>query len=107
MKRLPDDEQAHLGDRLYRAAVTVPASIADGHEARTRTGFLRHLRKAFAALSGLGALLELADQLGHLRPGEAERLAGARAAAIAPLRGLIARLERDLDAGARAAAPEA
>lgn len=99
VKRFPEGEQAHLGDRLYRAAVAVPASIADGHEMNTRAAFLPRLHSAAAALSELGALLELADQLGHLQPGEAERLEHARKAAAAPLRGLIARVERDLDAG--------
>lgn len=106
VKRLPADEREHLGERLFRAAVAVPARIADGHDSGDRAFFLDRLRHASEALAELGTLIVLAEQLGHVTPAELAALERARETVAAPLRGLADRVRRDLagpSGGVRAA----
>jgi four helix bundle protein len=97
VKRLPAHEREFLGDRIFKAAVAVPARISEGQESGDRAEFLRHLRAAGAALSELGTLLILAEQQGHVTPVELESLEQACAEAAKPLRGLLEKVRRDVE----------
>lgn len=86
-----------LGEQLFRAALTVPARISEGHDCRDRPEFLRLLLEAQSGLTEVGALLAAAEQLGYVSLAELERLEQACADAAKPLKGLIAKVRRDVD----------
>lgn len=69
-EKFPQTEQYGLTSQLRRAAVSVPANIAEG---ATRTGskeFLHFLSIASGSLSELDTLIDLAIQLGYIEDTE-------------------------------------
>jgi four helix bundle protein len=73
-KLLPADERFGLGAQLRRAAVSVPANIAEGHGRLLRAEYLHHLSIARGSLKELETLLSIAERLGYI---SADRLANA------------------------------
>jgi four helix bundle protein len=69
-KRLPPEELYGLSDQMRRAAVSIPANIAEG-QARQHPGeFIQHLSIARGSLAESDTLLLLAERLGYLNEGE-------------------------------------
>lgn len=64
----PKHEIYGLSSQLQRAAVSIPANIAEGHARNTTKEFLRHLSIARGSLAELETLLTLAEQLGYCQP---------------------------------------
>lgn len=64
--RFPQNEQYGLTSQLRRAAVSVPANIAEGAARNGSKEFLHFLGIASGSLSELDTLIELACQLGYL-----------------------------------------
>lgn len=60
---LPPDERYGLGLQIRRAAVSIPANIAEGHNGRTRQVFLNHLAIALGSQAELETQLELVQRL--------------------------------------------
>jgi four helix bundle protein len=65
-RQYPDTERYGLTSQTQRAAVSVPANIAEG-KARGKTGaFINHLSIASGSLAELDTHLEIANQLGYI-----------------------------------------
>ena len=65
-KRLPATERGDLGSQIRRAAVSVPANIAEGCGRSTRKTFRQYLRVARGSLVELETLLLIATRAGLL-----------------------------------------
>jgi four helix bundle protein len=75
LKRLPRDELYALADQIRRAAVSIPANIAEG-QARQHPGeFVQHLSIARGSLAELDTLVLLAERLGYLKEADLTALA--------------------------------
>ncbi|HRO58977.1 MAG TPA: four helix bundle protein [Burkholderiaceae bacterium] len=93
---IPSSERFGLTAQLRRAAVSVPANIAEGH-ARSGTRELLHfLSIAAGSLSELDTLIELGQRLGYLD--DIEELRKALDDVSGMLMGLQASLRRRLTA---------
>lgn len=60
----PDEERWGLVTQIRRAAVSIPANIAEGHGRSTAGDFLFHLSVARGSLNELRSLLDVSQQLG-------------------------------------------
>ena len=83
-ERFPRDERFGLTSQLRRAAISVPANIAEGSKRRRPRDYARFLNIAEGSLAEAGYLLLLSRDLGHL--------SGADQAAIAEEIDQVARM---------------
>ena len=83
----PHHEVYGLSSQIRRAAVSVPANIAEGHARYHSKEYLKHLSIAHASLAELDTHLEIAVRLAYLP-----------AADIAPIQQRITSLNRQLHA---------
>lgn len=65
-KSFPDEERFGLTSQLRRAAVSVPANIAEGSKRKTNQDFARFLNIAEGSLSEADYLLLCSKDLGYL-----------------------------------------
>ncbi len=65
-RTLPRTEQTGLTPQMTRAAVSVPANIAEGHSSHHRKVYLNHLSVSRGSLSELETYLTLIVQLGFV-----------------------------------------
>ncbi len=65
-KSFPNDERFGLTSQLRRAAVSVPANIAEGSKRRTNQDFARFLNISEGSLSETDYLLLCSKDLGYL-----------------------------------------
>ena len=64
-RRFPLDERFGLASQLRRAAVSVPANLAEGHARRQRE-FPRYISIARGSLAEVEVHVEIAEQLGYV-----------------------------------------
>ncbi len=66
-QRFPKHEIYGLGSQLQRAAVSVPANLAEGHAKDSTKDFLRHISIAQGSLAETETHLLLAESLDYLQ----------------------------------------
>jgi four helix bundle protein len=96
VKKLPKEETFALGDQLRRAAISIPASIAEGHARQHTKEFIQHLSIAKGSLAELDTLLELASTLGYLERASLAKIEQVIVDLRMPLQGLIKKLQAKL-----------
>ena len=94
----PKGEDFGLRLQVRRAAVSIPANIAEGH-GRTGVGeYLHHLSIAHGSLAELETLLTVAVNLGYLKPNVAETIEKRSEEVSRLLRALMRRLRERQEA---------
>jgi four helix bundle protein len=73
-KRFPPTERYGLTSQLQRAAVSVPANIAEGKGRGFNGAYVNHLAIANGSLCELETHIEIAKQLGYLEIDQSEQL---------------------------------
>ena len=71
---LPVEERYGITSQVRRAAVSVPANIAEGRQRATTKDFLRFLSFAAGSLAELETLVELSSRLYQLKSQEVDAL---------------------------------
>jgi len=98
-KRFPREELYGLTSQLRRAAISVPANIAEGSQRQYLKEYLQFLYTAKASLSEAEYYIHLAQQLGYLQDDDLEPLMAVQIEASKTLHGLICWLEHQIAAG--------
>jgi four helix bundle protein len=65
---MPRQDQFELAAQIRRAAASVPANIAEGHNRHARRAYANHVAIALGSLAELESHLELAARLGLAEP---------------------------------------
>lgn len=73
-KNFPTTERYGLTSQLQRAAVSVPANIAEGKGRGFNGAYVNHLAIANGSLCELETHVEIATRLGYLEPTQFEQL---------------------------------
>lgn len=93
-RAFPKFETYALGDQMRRAAVSVPANIAEGQGRQHTREFLQHLAIAKGSLSELHTLLIVAQRLEYLEAAELGQWEEKLGEVSKPLHGLMESLRR-------------
>jgi four helix bundle protein len=92
IRKLPKEENYALADQIRRAAVSIPANIAEGHGRAHRREYIQFLSIARGSLAELATLLEIAYRLGYLTSDDLDPLMHKSDNLGRPLNALIASL---------------
>ena len=71
VRGLPPSERFELSSQMRRAAVSVPANVAEGHARRKPKPYLNHVHIALGSLAELETCVVLAERLGYIDPARA------------------------------------
>jgi four helix bundle protein len=89
----PKDEIYGLTSQIRRAAVSIPANLAEGAARSGPKEFIQFLHIARGSLSELETLLQIAFNLGYIKKDQAEMLANRADQVSALLSGLLRSLK--------------
>jgi four helix bundle protein len=95
----PEHERYGLTSQLQRAAVSVPANIAEGSGRQTMKDFRQFLYVARGSLNEVEYYLHLAERLGYITQMEQARLDELRQEAGRTLQGMINWASKEIQAG--------
>ena len=95
----PTDERFGLISQLRRAAISVPANIAEGNARSSTKEYLRHLSIAIGSLAEVETFLELAARLAYGQPVAIRQLMDSIGEERRMLRGLQRSLRLKLSSG--------
>lgn len=94
--KFPKSEIYGLSSQLQRAAVSIPANIAEGHGRRYTKPFLNHLSISYGSLMETETHLQIAERLHYLDHATLSKLLEQSAEIGRMTNGLIDSLERRL-----------
>jgi four helix bundle protein len=92
-QKLPDCERYGLISQMQRAAVSIPANIAEGYGRGSRADYCRFVRVARGSAAELETELLLAQRLGLLEPADVMNVLRHLARARRLIHGLVRSLE--------------
>jgi four helix bundle protein len=95
--KFPESERFGLTSQMRRAAVSVPANIAEGAVRNSHVDYLRFLTIAIGSLNEVDYFLLLTKDLGYLNSERYVELQEQIARAFAALHGLIKAVRNDKD----------
>ena len=98
-KSFPSDERFGLTSQIRRAAVSVPANIAEGSGRETLKDFVRFLHNAQGSLSEVEYYLHLAYRLSYFEEDAFTNLENQRAEVGRLLNGFIKSLKKKISNG--------
>ena len=93
-ERFPDRERYGLSSQLQRAAVSIPANIAEGNARRSTAAYINHLSIATGSLAELETHLLIAVNLGYITSSDCETVLNQIEEVRRMLAGLIRSLEQ-------------
>jgi four helix bundle protein len=93
VKTFPDTEKFGLVNQMTRAAVSIPANIAEGWGSATRKNYLQFLRISKGSIMELETLIELSNRLGFVEEGKLRPTLDKIETTSKLLQGLIKKLE--------------
>ena len=73
-RSFPKSEVYGLASQLQRAAVSIPANIAEGRERRYTKEFSQHLSIAYSSLAELETHIQIAQRLEYVSSDKTKRL---------------------------------
>ena len=73
-KSFPKSEIYGLSSQLQRAAVSIPANIAEGRERQYKKEFVQHISIAYASLAELETHIQISERLDYLDTNTAKKL---------------------------------
>lgn len=65
-QQFPTHEKFGLANQLQRAAVSVPANIAEGHGRKSTAVFVNHIGIAYGSLMEMETHIQIAERLGYI-----------------------------------------
>jgi len=89
----PREEMYGLVNQIRRAAVSIPANIAEGQGRGSRKEFAHHLAIAYGSLCEVETHLIVAERLGFMSAGGRDELLSQTTSVARPLHGLIQSLQ--------------
>ena len=95
-QQFPKHEVYGLSSQVQRAAVSVPANLAEGHAKESTKDFLRHISIAQGSLAETETHLLLAESLGYLKSDCVAQVLGKYSEERRMLSGLRRRLKTKL-----------
>jgi four helix bundle protein len=74
IRGLPSSEHFGLASQIRRAAVSVPANIAEGHGRNHTREYLQHIAVAYASLMELETHIQISERLEMIEPNVARNV---------------------------------
>jgi len=94
-KSFPKEELYGMTSQLRRAAISVPANIAEGASRKSRTEYLHFPNIAKGSMAEIEYLLHFSKRVGYLRNNEYEKLEELRKRAAGTLHGLTNSVKKE------------
>jgi four helix bundle protein len=91
----PKNEIYGLTSQLQRAAVSIPANIAEGREKQYSKEFLKHLAIAYGSLAELETHIQIAERLKYLKVDQSNQMLGKTAEIGRMINGLRRSLKKN------------
>ncbi len=93
-KKFPRSEIYGLVSQLQRAAVSIPANIAEGRERQHSKEFIQHLSIAYGSLAELETHVQIAERLNYIEGSQLKKLLSKTSEVGRMLNGLRKSLEK-------------
>ena len=95
-KGFPQNEIYGLTSQLQRAAISIPANIAEGRHRQHSKEFLRHLSIAYGSLAELETHIQIAERLNYMNHNETSQVLNRTAEIGRMLNGLRKSIEKKI-----------